>query len=153
MTAATPAKLATYEILLVDDNRLGLSARKTVLEEAGYRITAASSSAEALDQFRDRYFDLVITDYKMPKMSGTELIGQIRLHNATIPVIMISGYADALGLDSRSTGADVVIQKSANEVSHLVRAVARLVKRKTPKKPPGSQSGGGRKVRTPRSRG
>ena len=140
MTAPTPAKLATHEILLVDDNRLGLSARKTVLEEAGYRITAASSSSEALEYFCSRPFDLVITDYKLPQMSGVELIREIRLHNAATPVIMISGIADALGLDSRSTGADIVIQKSANEVSHLVRAVARLVKRKAAKKPAASQT-------------
>jgi CheY-like chemotaxis protein len=125
-----------------------------VLQEAGYRITAVSSSVEALDQFRTRSFDLVVTGYKMPKMSGIELIEQIRLLNAVVPVILISGYADALGLDSQSTGADVVIQKSANEVSHLLRAVARLVKRKTPRKPAGSQSSIRRAAapRTPRVR-
>lgn len=153
MNSATPAKLPANEILLVGDNRLGLSARKSILEEAGYHITAAPSSAEALEQFRSHCFDLVITDYKLPKMSGPELIVQMRLHNAAVPVIMISGYADALGLDSRSTGADIVIQKSANEVSHLVRAVARLMKRKTPKKPPVSQSARRRTVSTPLSRG
>lgn len=153
MNSATPAKLPTHEILLVGDNSLGLTARKSVLEEAGYQITAAASSAEALEHFHSRGFDLVITDYKLPKMSGPELIVQIRLHNAAVPVIMISGYADALGLDSRSTGADVVIQKSANEVSHLVRAVARLIKRKAPKKPPVSQSTRRGTARTPLSHG
>ncbi|MCC7500017.1 MAG: response regulator [Bryobacterales bacterium] len=153
MNAATPAKLAIYEILLVDHNRLGLSARQSVLEEAGYRITATASPAEALEKFREQAFDLVITGYKLPKMNGIELIGQIRSHCATVPVIMISGYADALGLDSRSTGADIVIQKGANEVSHLVRAVARLAKRKAARKPPASQSDGSNPARRVRRRG
>jgi hypothetical protein len=46
---------------------------------------------------------------------------------------------DALGLSEDNTGADVVIQKSANEVSHLVRAVARLLRKKPVKKPAGSE--------------
>ena len=55
--------------------------------------------------------------------------------------MLLSGFTEALGLAEASTGADVVLQKSANEVSHLVRAVNRLLRRKTPaKKPPAAQS-------------
>jgi hypothetical protein len=59
----------------------------------------------------------------------------LRKHSPGLPVILISGFVDALGLSEQNTGADVVIQKSHNEVSHLVRAVARLLNRKSPKKP------------------
>ncbi len=62
-------------------------------------------------------FDVVVTDYKMPKMNGVELIGRLRkLHPAT-SVILISGFTDTLGLDEASTGADIVLQKSNNEVA------------------------------------
>jgi hypothetical protein len=47
---------------------------------------------------------------------------------------------DALGLSEGNTGADVVIQKSANEVSHLVRSVGRLLRRTPPRKTAGSQA-------------
>jgi hypothetical protein len=50
--------------------------------------------------------------------------------------VLVSGYVDTLGLNEVSTGADVVIQKSANEVSHLVRSVNRLLRRKSPPKKP-----------------
>ena len=121
-------------ILLVDDNANGLAARRSVLEELGYSIVTCTSGADALEQFMARDpFDLVVTDYKMPRMDGLELIGRLRKHTPGLPIVMISGYVDTLGLNEASTGADVVIQKSANEVSHLIRSVNRLLRRKTVK--------------------
>src|SRR5579862_8071203 len=113
-------------ILLVDDNANGLAARKSVLEELGYRIVTCTSGADALEQFAHHKFDLVVTDYKMPRMDGLELIGRLRDLAPDIPIILVSGYVDSMGLSEDSTGADVVIQKSANEVAHLVRSVNRL---------------------------
>jgi CheY-like chemotaxis protein len=135
-TSSQPATLGS--ILLVDDNKLGLSARRSVLEELGHRIATASNGIDALEQFRNRRFDLVVTDYKMPRMDGMELIEELRRLAPDLPVILISGFVDSLGLNEESTGADVVIQKSANEVSHLVRAVARLLRKKPVKKPAAS---------------
>lgn len=124
-------------ILLVDDNANGLKARKTLLEELGYRIATASNGDDALEHFGRQKFDLVITDYKMPRMDGLELIGRLRKKTPELPIILISGYADVLGLCEQNTSADAVIQKSGNEVSHLVRAVARLLRQR---KPPASES-------------
>jgi CheY-like chemotaxis protein len=131
--------LTPGSILLVDDNKLGLSARKCVLEELGHTIATAANGVDALEQFASRKFDLVVTDYKMPRMDGLELIAGLRKTSPDLPVILISGFVDSLGLSEENTGADVVIQKSANEVSHLVRSVARLLRRKPVKKPAGSE--------------
>jgi CheY-like chemotaxis protein len=122
-------------ILLVDDNRMGLSARKLVLEQLGYQITTFTSANEALECFSKNKFDLVITDYRMPTMNGVELISELRGSRPEIPIILISGVADTLGLDSQTTGADVVIQKSNHEVANLERSVQRLLNRKAVKKP------------------
>lgn len=122
-------------ILLVDDNAHGLAARKNVLEELGHQTVTASSGVEALEYIATQKFTLVVTDYKMPRMDGLELIVRLRKHSPGLPVILISGFVDALGLSEQNTGADVVIQKSHNEVSHLVRAVARLLNRKPSRKP------------------
>jgi CheY-like chemotaxis protein len=128
-------------ILLVDDNANGLAARRSVLEELGHRITTSTSGADALEQFAAHKFDLVITDYKMPRMDGLELIGRLRTLAPGLPIVLVSGYVDTLGMSETSTGADVVIQKSANEVSHLVRSVNRLLRPKpAPRKPAGSQA-------------
>lgn len=129
----------TARILLVDDNKLGLIARKSVLEDLGYRITTAMEGQEAFERFAREKFDLVITDYKMPRMNGLELIAKIRERADGVPIILISGYAEALGMTEANTGATVVIAKSANEVPHLIRSVNRLLRRTAPKKPAGSQ--------------
>ena len=121
---------ARARILLVDDNVSGLCARKSVLDELGYSITTAGSGNEALAEFTAQPFELVVTDYKMPVMDGLELIRQLREKAPRVCIVLISGYIDALGMDEKSTGADAVIQKSSNEVSHLVRAVSRLLKKR-----------------------
>jgi CheY-like chemotaxis protein len=97
---------------------------------------------EALDLCGKQRFDVVVTDYKMPKMDGVEFIGRLRKLHPTSAVILISGFTDTLGLTEANTGADVVIQKSNHEVTHLVRSVNRLLRRQqqpAAKKPPSSQ--------------
>lgn len=109
-------------------------ARKAVLEELGYHTEGALSGKQALSLFGDHLFDLVVTDYRMPDMDGGELIAKIRASRQTTPIVLISGFVDALGLNEQNTSADIVIMKSANEVQHLIRAVGRLLN--TPRKPP-----------------
>jgi CheY-like chemotaxis protein len=123
-------------ILLVDDNRDGVIARRAVLQELGYRIVAATCGSDALKLTEKEEFDLVITDYKMEPMNGMELIASLRQRNFKRPIILLTGFADALGLRPESTGADAVIQKSANEISTLVRQTKRLLG--PPRKPAGS---------------
>jgi len=128
-------------ILLVDDNANGLAARRSVLEELGHRIMTATSGSDALEQFSAHKFDMVVTDYKMPRMDGLELIVRLRTQSPNLPIVLISGYVDTLGMNEASTGADVVIQKSSHEVSHLVRAVNRLLRPKSiHRKPMGTQT-------------
>ena len=128
-------------ILLVDDNANGLSARRCVLEELGHRITTAASGADALEQIASHKFDLMVTDFKMPRMDGVELIARVRKHSPGIAVILLSGFCDGLGLTEGNTGADIVIQKSNNEVAHLVRSVGRLLRKKKPNLSAGGSRG------------
>lgn len=121
-------------ILLVDDNRLGLRIRTAVLEELGHHVTAVSCALEALDRFLTEPFDLVVTDYRMPELNGIELTARIRKQHPAVPVIMISGLAEALGLNEGNTGADIVVQKNCHEVATLTRSVLRLLSRKPAKK-------------------
>jgi CheY-like chemotaxis protein len=123
-----------FRILLIDDNREGLKARKSVLEEQGYEIVTASSPEDGLSLFADTNFELVVTDYKMPRMNGQQVIDQIRAKRPATPIVLLSGMVEALGLNEKNTGADVVVAKDCNEVQNLVRAVTRLMR-----KPPRSQ--------------
>ena len=133
--ATQPQK--TPEILLVDDNRQGLIARRTLLQELGYSIRTATSGEEALELFSRQKFDIVVTDFKMPRMNGIELIRRIRGSQADARIILLSGFVEPLGLSEQTTGADVVIAKSAGEVGRLIRSVKRLLNRPA-KKPPAS---------------
>ena len=134
--AAPPEK--TPEILLVDDNREGLIARKSLLQELGYIIRTATGGEEALELFARGKFDVVVTDFKMPTMDGIELIQRIRDLEPDARIILLSGFVEPLGLCEQTTGADVVISKTAGEVGHLTRSVKRLLSRPPGRKPPAS---------------
>ena len=125
-------------ILLVDDNSHGLVVRKALLEEVGYKIWIAHNGEEALELYASKQIDLVVTDYKMPKMNGVELIQKIRNSDAAARIIMLSGFVEPLGLDEKSTGADIVISKSSGEVGNLLRSVSRLLNQRVPRKPAAS---------------
>jgi CheY-like chemotaxis protein len=127
-------------ILLVDDNPHGLVARRTVLEELGYAVHTRQSGAEALELFVSQPVDLVITDFRMPSMEGTELIARLRELRADLPIILLSGFVEPLGLTEKSTGADVVLSKSAGELGFLLRSVRRLLSRQPARKAVESES-------------
>ncbi len=121
----------------MDDNRSGLLARRAVLEELGYGTDGAPDGGTALEMFEKKHYDLVVTDFRMPDMDGIELISRLRAQRPQLPVILISGFVDVLGLDEQTTGANTVIMKSANEVQHLIRSAGRLLK--LPRKPVASE--------------
>jgi len=83
-------------ILLVDDEKAIIKMERLMLERLGYRVTAIQGSHPALAAFRANpgEFDLVITDYTMPRMAGLELIKKIRTLKQDIPVILCTGFSD-----------------------------------------------------------
>ena len=129
----------TPNILLVDDNRDGLLVRRSLLEEVGYRVEIASNGEEGLKLFESSSFDVVVTDYRMPRMNGAEFIQRIRQLRPNARIILLSGFVEPLGLTEQVTGADVVIAKTSHEPVHLLSWVKRLINRATPRKPPASQ--------------
>ena len=140
MTGATPGKVPA-RILIVDDNSFGLSARKSVLQELGHEVVTLNSPQEALVLCSGASFQVIVTDYRMPGMNGVEFIRQLREQGTKVPVVLVSGFTDTLGLNEQNTGADVVLQKSAHEVNHLIRAINRLLRKDLVRKPAGSQRG------------
>jgi len=145
----SPNVTAPPRLLIVDDNRMGVLARKTVLEESGYKVTATREPKDALELLAGGKFDLVITDYKMPGKSGGELVQRIRKIHPALPIVLITGFADSLGLNEKNTGADLVIQKSSGEVSQMIRGVSTLLRRAelARKKPPASARPVGKALR------
>ncbi len=125
----------TRRVLLVDDNKNGTPARRAALEEQGYETASATNGADALEIFQQAEYDLVVTDYRMPKMNGSELIEALRKLRADLPVVMLSGFAETGGLSEANTGANLVLQKGPTEGLQLVRAVNRLLHHRASRKP------------------
>jgi DNA-binding NtrC family response regulator len=81
-------------ILIIDDEK---SIRKTITEiltYEGYKIDEAADGEEGLKKFREKNFDLVICDIKMPKLDGIEFLEKAREINDNVPVIIISGHGN-----------------------------------------------------------
>lgn len=83
-------------ILLVDDERMVADLCTLMLERLGYRVSASTNALDALELIRSRSdaFDLVITDYTMPHLSGTELAAEILKICPDMPIILCTGYSE-----------------------------------------------------------
>ena len=117
------------KILMIDDNRHGLAARRTLLEGQGFLVETAQGGVAGLEAFQAGTFDLVVTDFRMPGgPNGPEVVRRIRTQSPTTPIVMLSGFSKKLGLTPDGTGADAVLTKGPSEAADLLRAVVRLLK-------------------------
>ncbi len=85
-------------ILFVDDEEEIVSMRMRMLEYLGYKVLPASNPEKALDYFKEgvEKIDLLITDHTMPRMTGLQLAHEALKYNENLPVILCSGYSDAV---------------------------------------------------------
>jgi signal transduction histidine kinase/CheY-like chemotaxis protein len=85
--------------LLVDDEDVVRASTADMLADLGFKVLEARSGTEAIDQLRlADHVDIVVTDHVMPNMTGVELAQEVALINPTVPVLIVSGYSDAVGL-------------------------------------------------------
>ena len=82
-------------ILIVDDNPNMSSLLSEMLEVFDFESSRAGDGNEALDKLEGGKFEMVITDMRMPNMSGLELIKQVKTKYPKMPVVLISGYSVA----------------------------------------------------------
>ena len=86
-------------LLLIDDNAIQAATRQTILKRAGYFVIAVLSPERALEQLRNREYpasiDLILTDHLMPDMNGNEFVTCLREFAPDLPVLVISGMAEA----------------------------------------------------------
>jgi len=80
-------------ILVVDDELSMREFLNILLEKEGYEVTTAADASSAIDLIQNHNFDLVISDIKMPGLSGLSLLEKIKEMNNSTPVIMITAYA------------------------------------------------------------
>lgn len=105
---------AGARILLVDDEDAVLRVARRLLQRSGYAVIGFLSAERALSYFREhpQSFDLVITDYSLETRSGPVLAGELRKVCSWMPVLLMTGYGESLGVESaQGSGVSGVIQK------------------------------------------
>ena len=80
------------KILVIDDEKSILDLLSVVFEKEGYSVKTSLSATKAVELMGDEDFDIIISDIKMPKMSGMELLRYVRENRPDIPIVMITAY-------------------------------------------------------------
>jgi CheY-like chemotaxis protein len=118
-------------VLVVDDEEALVRLTARTLEELGYLPVSFTSGVAALAAFREdpKRFDALITDERMPHMSGCALVREVREFRRKMPILLMSGYGGA-GLTERAleAGADEVLKKPLS-AHDLGTGLARLLQR------------------------
>jgi CheY-like chemotaxis protein len=104
-----------WRVLVADDDPEICTLIKTILGKGPYEITACNDAESALMHIqRGQAFDLLISDFMLPGISGIELITQIRQHGPTarLPIVMISGHSNyAMDARAKAAGANAFLDK------------------------------------------
>jgi DNA-binding NtrC family response regulator len=112
-------------ILVVDDSESTLEVLRRNLELEGYRVFTATSVPDAISHLETTPADLVITDLKMPKVSGMDLVRHVRENYRETELVMITGYATIEGaVEAIKTGAHEYLSKPFTD-DELLGAVGR----------------------------
>lgn len=101
-------------ILLVDDEETILDVGKRALNRLGYKVSVAANGREALKVLsaNTNQFDLIITDYAMPHMTGVELAKTVLTTHPGMPIILFTGYSELIRSDEmKKAGIKELISK------------------------------------------
>ncbi len=119
------------KVLVVDDERIIVKGLRYSLQQEGYEVDCAYDGEEAVNAIREKHFDIVLLDVMLPKLSGFEVLQQVR-EFSDVPIIMLTARGDdmdkILGLDY---GADDYVTKPFNplEVKGRIKAIIRRTSR------------------------
>ncbi|MBI5188742.1 MAG: response regulator [Nitrospirae bacterium] len=100
------------KILVIDDEDVILQLFRDILTRSNYEVKTATSGKEGIKLFEDERFDLIITDIKMPGISGIDIIKHIRVNNNEVPIIVVTGHGTIdIAIDSLKLGSQGFILK------------------------------------------
>jgi PAS domain S-box-containing protein len=123
--------LRKLRILLVDDHHEVRSTTAAVLEELGHDVVEAANGADALSALKKREcdYDVIVSDYAMPHLSGTEFLAEARKLCPNVPAVIITGYVDGEAISGRPEGVEVLTKpftthKLEAALSHVCESYA-----------------------------
>ncbi|NQT63727.1 MAG: sigma-54-dependent Fis family transcriptional regulator [Candidatus Marinimicrobia bacterium] len=101
-----------YSVLLIDDDMSLSRVLGYQLEQSGFDVVVVNSGKDGLEQFKEKSFDIVVTDIQMPDMSGIEVLGEIRKIDVNIVIILITAYGSVdNAIEACRLGADDYLTK------------------------------------------
>ncbi len=115
LAVRTLCSLQTAQVLVVDDEEIARTNLEYILRKEGYQVAGAANGMEALEQVKVREFDVVLTDLKMEKMDGLQLLESVKEMAPHTEVIMVTGYATV------STAVDALKKGAAHYLSKPIK--------------------------------
>jgi DNA-binding NtrC family response regulator len=120
----------TSKVLVVEDDERIRSLFEDALAVLGYQVTTASTGGRAIELIQGQLFDTVICDIRMPEMDGLEILREIKRHDPSVEVVMVTGYPTVnTAVEALKLGAYDYLAKPVrlDELQHLM---ARLTERR-----------------------
>jgi ATP-dependent Lon protease len=115
-----------FSVLVVDDEEIARTNLEYVLRKEGYDVATAANGKEALEKVRAQEFEIILTDLKMDKMDGIQLLESVKTAAPNIDVVIITGYATvSTAVDALKKGAAHYLSKpiQIEEVRQTVRQI------------------------------
>ena len=127
----------TQHILVVDDEDSARMSVELALTMAGYKVVGTSDSVDAINKIvtasrSANPFDLLITDFKMPHLTGLELIDELQRQQITIPTLIITGFADNELVEELSRRDCADYYEKPLDPRTLIEQVEGIIKKKQP---------------------
>jgi DNA-binding NtrC family response regulator len=108
--------MASKTILVVDDEPNSLFVTSQILKDQSYQVITAENGRSALEKLRDERINLVVTDERMPDISGMEVLRETKRYNFRIPVIILTGYGTIpLTINALKEGAFYFFEKPISQ--------------------------------------
>jgi CheY-like chemotaxis protein len=114
------------KILVVEDDPVGRDLICDILRIEGHQPLEATNGAEALELYQAQCFDLVITDFVMPRLNGLKLIEQLHLLSPKLPIILVTAYLSIVARRIKLRNIAEVVPKPF-EIDFLKSTVRRLL--------------------------
>ncbi len=122
----------TYNVLIVEDNLDQLELIRIALKRASKKFETqfAASGGEAMKMCAKNAFDTIVLDYKLPDISGVEVLNRLREQDINTPVIIVTGQGDEkIAVEAMKTGAADYLVKEDNYLSTLPKIIASVIER------------------------
>ena len=119
-------------VLLIEDDLTFSRILEGFLSKKGYRVTVAHKGKEGLKVFESQTFDFILLDYRLPDTTGMDILLEIRKHNATVPIVIMTSFSDIrTAVKAIKAGAHEYITKPVNPDELLMILEQALKKEKT----------------------